>query len=69
MSWEFSDVVTFDLESLIQGQARITKCKSAYNLLIIGPRGLECETHLSWDENLLMWSDLTLGPSFKVKCG
>ena len=30
-----------------------------YNLLIIGPRGLKCQ---SWAGNLLMCSDLTLGP-------
>ena len=33
-------VVGFDLEPLLQGQTRITKVKIAYNLLIIGPRGL-----------------------------
>ena len=36
----------FDLGSLLQGQTRIAKFKSAYNLLIIGPRGLQCETHV-----------------------
>ena len=30
----------------LQGQIRVSKLKSAYNLLIIGPRGLECETNL-----------------------
>ena len=30
----------FDLGALLQGQKRIAKLKSAYNLLIIGPRGL-----------------------------
>ena len=29
-----------DLGPLLQGQKRIVKVKSAYNLLIIGPRGL-----------------------------
>ena len=29
-----------DLGSLLQGQSRIAKLKSAYNSLIIGPRGL-----------------------------
>ena len=29
-----------------QGQRRIAKLKSAYNLLIISPRGLQCETNL-----------------------
>ena len=39
--------------------------KSAYNLLIIGPRDLEHQTNLrkSFAWNLLMWSDLALGPS------
>ena len=40
MSWEFSGVVGFDLGPLLQGQTRIAKVKSAYNSLIIGPRGL-----------------------------
>ena len=45
--------------------------KSAYISLIIGPRGLVCEPtyRKSWGGNLLMWSDLTLDPSFKVKRG
>ena len=30
----------------LQGQTRIAKLKSAYNLLIIGPRGLQYETNL-----------------------
>ena len=39
-------VVRFDLRLLLQGQMRIPKLKSAYNSLIIGPRGLGCETNL-----------------------
>ena len=39
MCCEFSDVVRFDLGPLLQGQTRIAKLKSAYNLLISGPRG------------------------------
>ena len=46
MSWESSDVVIFYLEPLFQGQMRIPKLKRAYNSLIIGPRGLQCETNL-----------------------
>ena len=42
------DVVRFDLEPLLQGQTRIAKPKSANNLLIIDPRGLQCETNL-WE--------------------
>ena len=37
MGWESIAVIGFDL----QGQTRIAKLKSAYNSLIIGPRGLE----------------------------
>ena len=40
MHWEYSGVVGFDLGPLLQGQTRIAKHKSAYNSLIIGPRGL-----------------------------
>ena len=29
-----------DLGALLQGQTRVAKVKSAYNSLIIGPRGL-----------------------------
>ena len=39
MDWESSDVVGFDLGSLLEGQMRTAKLKSAYNSLIIGPRG------------------------------
>ena len=39
MGWVFSGVVGFDLGPLLQGQMRIAKLKSAYNSLIIGPRG------------------------------
>ena len=40
MGWESFGVVGFDLGPLLQGQTRIAKPKSAYSLLIIGPRGL-----------------------------
>ena len=68
MGWECSDVFSFDLGSFLQGQTRIAKLKSAYNELIIGPRGLQCKQTYgkSWPGNI-MWSDLTLCPSFKVK--
>ena len=41
MGWESSGVVKFNFGPLLQGQVRIAKLKSAYNSLIIGPRGLE----------------------------
>ena len=40
MRLESSGVAGFDLGRLLQGQMRIAKLKSAYNSLIIGPRGL-----------------------------
>ena len=40
MDWESCGVVGFDLGPLLQGQMRIAKLKSAYNLLIISLRGL-----------------------------
>ena len=40
MSLEYFGIVGFDLGPLLQGQTRIAKLKSAYNSLIIGPRGL-----------------------------
>ena len=46
MGLESSDVVRFDLGPLPQGQTRIPKLKSAYNSLIIGSTGLQCETNL-----------------------
>ena len=71
MGWESFGVVGFDLGPLLQGHMRIAKVKSAYNLLIIGPRGLGWKPtyRKSWAGNPLAWSVLTLGPSFKVKRG
>ena len=46
MGWESFDIVIFDLGPLLQGQMRTPKLKSAYNLLIIDCRGLQCETNL-----------------------
>ena len=45
MDWESFDV-GFDLGHLLYGQMRIAKLKSGYNLLIIIPRGLQCEVNL-----------------------
>ena len=45
MDWESFDVIKFDLGRLLQGQMT-AKHKSAYNLLIIGPKGLQCGTNL-----------------------
>ena len=69
MGGESSGMVGFDLGPLLQGQVRTAKLKSAYNSLIIGPRGWDGKPtyRKSWAGNLLVWSDLTLGPSLKVK--
>ena len=62
-------MIRFDVEPLLQHQTRMAKPKSAYHLLIIDPRSLQCETNSrkSWAGNLLVLLDLTFGPSFKVK--
>ena len=62
MGWECSDVVRFDLGPLFEGQMRTAKLKSAYNLLLV----LEV---FNVKPSYRMWSDLTLGPCFKVKRG
>ena len=46
MGWESFGVVRFDLGPLLQGQTRIAKLKSAYNLLIISPRGFGWYTNM-----------------------
>ena len=71
MGRESFGVVGFDLGPLLQDQTGIAKLKSAYNSLIIGPRGWDGKPtyRKSWVGNLLVWSDLTLDPSFKVKRG
>ena len=46
MGWKSSGVDRFYLGPCLQGQTRIAKLKSAYNSLIVGPRGLQCETNL-----------------------
>ena len=40
MGWESFGEGGFDLGPLLRGQMRMAKLKSAYNSLIIGPRGL-----------------------------
>ena len=67
MGQESFDVATFDLGPLLQGQTRTAKLKSAYNLLIIGPRGLQCETNLQvimgWEFSDVLRFDLGPPPS------
>ena len=62
MGWESFDVVTFGLAPLFQGQMRTAKLKSAYILLIISPRGLQCESNLQeimgWESSDVFRFDL-----------
>ena len=61
MGWESSGVVGFDLGPLLQGQTRIA--------LVLEIWDGKPTYRKSWAGKLLVWSDLTLGPSFKVKRG
>ena len=70
MGSESSDVVKFDLGPLLQGQMRIAKLQSSYNLfflLVLEVCNVKPTSMKSWAGNPLKWSDLALGPSFKVK--
>ena len=62
-------VVRFDLGPLLQGQTRIAKRKMFIPrvLLVLEIWEGEPTYRKSWARNLLVWSDLTLDPSFKVK--
>ena len=69
MGCESSDVVRFDLEPLPQGQIRIATLKVLITrlLLVLEVWDVKPTYRESCAANLLMWSHLTLGPSFKVK--
>ena len=70
MGWESSGVVRFDLGPLLQGQMRTAKVKSVLItrlLLVLEVWDGKPTYRKSWAGNLLAWSDLTLGPFFKVK--
>ena len=45
MGWESFGMIRFDLEPLLQRQTRTAKPKNASYLLIIDPRGLQCENN------------------------
>ena len=67
MCRESSGVVRYDLGLLLQGQMRIAKPKSAYNSLIISPRGLGWYTNIweimGWESSGVVGFDL--GPPFQ----
>ena len=62
MGWESSDVVRFDLGPWF-------KVLITCLLLDLEVCSVKPTYRKSWAGNLLMWSDLTLDPSFKVKQG
>ena len=61
MGWESSDVVIYHLWPLLQGQMRTAKLKRTYNSLVIGPRGLQCETKMGWEscDGIWPWAPLS----------
>ena len=69
MGWESSGVVGFDLGLLRQGQIgqQNLKVLITHLLLILEIWDGKPTYRKSWAGSLLVWSDLTLGPSFKVK--
>ena len=71
MGWESFGVVGFHLGSLLQGQTRRAKLKMliTHLLLVLEVWDGKPTYRKSWAGNLLVWTDLTLGPSFKVKQG
>ena len=71
MGCESFDVVRFDLGPLLQGQTRIANLKVliTHLLLVLGVWNGKPTYRKPWAGNLLVWSDLTLGPFFKVKRG
>ena len=71
MGWESFGVVRFDLGPLLQGQTSIAKLKVLITrlLLVVQVWDGKPTYRKSWAGNRLMWLDLTLDPSFKVKPG
>ena len=69
MGWESFDVVRFDLGPLLQGQMRIAKLKMLITclLLVLEVCNVKPTYGKSWAGNLVMWSDLILDLSVKVK--
>ena len=67
MGWESNGVVEFDLGPLLQGQTRIGKLKVLITRLLSVLEVWDGKPtyRKSLAGNLLVWSDLTLGPSFK----
>ena len=67
MGSESSGVDRFDLGPLLQGQTWIAKVVITPLLLVVQVWDGKPTYMKSGAGNLLVWSDLTLDPSFKVK--
>ena len=69
MGGQSFDGVRFDLGPLLQGQMRIAKLKMLITrlLLVLEVCNVKPNYRKLWAGNLLMWSDLTLSPSFNIK--
>ena len=69
MGWESFDVVRFDIGSSLHSRTRIAKVKVIITRLLLAIQVWDGKPtyRKSWAGNLLVWSDLTLDPSFKVK--
>ena len=71
MGWESFDVVGFDLGPSFEvkrGEPNL-KVLVTHSLLVLEVWDGKSNYRRSWAGNLLVWSDLTLGPFFKVKRG
>ena len=71
MGCESFAMVRFDLGPLLQGQTRIAKLKVLITRLFLVLEVWDGKPtyRKPWAGNLLVWLDLTLGSSFKVKGG
>ena len=68
MDWDCSDVLRFDLGSLLQGHPNL-KVLITHLLLVLEICNVKPTYEKLWAGNVLIWSNLTLDPSFKVKRG
>ena len=68
MGWESFDVVRFNITPLFQGQTRIARHKTRLSL-VLEVCNVKPTHRKSWAGNLLLCSDLTLGPYFNIKRG
>ena len=69
MDWESSGVEGFDHGPFLQGQTRIANLEVLITrlLLVLEVWDGKPTCRKSWTGNLLVWRDLTLGLSLKVK--